>query len=141
MIIFRNVFAVIGGWIIGSVVNLNLINLGNSLYPIEGLDVNDMEAFASIMPTLGAEYFIFPFLAHALGTFTGAITAGLIAANNKRIFTFVIGGLFLIGGIAINYILSGPVWFTILDLVLAYIPMAILGWLLINKLVLKKIVK
>ena len=141
MIIFRNVLAVIGGWLIGSVVNLSLINLGNSLYPIEGLAINDMEAFAAIMPTLSAEYFIFPFLAHALGTFTGSIAAGLIAANRKQTFALVIGGLFLVGGLAINYILSGPVWFTILDLVIAYIPMAILGWLLISKLVLKKTVK
>lgn len=141
MIIFRNVLSVIGGWLIGSVVNLSLINLGNSLYPIEGIDVNDMKAFAAIMPTLSTKYFIFPFLAHALGTFTGAIVAGLIAANRKQTFALVIGGLFLIGGITINYILSGPIWFTILDLVIAYIPMAILGWLLINKLVLRKTVK
>lgn len=138
MVIFRNILAVIGGWFIGSVVNMSLINLGLSLYPIEGLDVNDMDAYVAIIPTLTAEHFIFPFLAHALGTLVGAFAAALIAGSNKKVFSLVIGGLFLIGGIVINFKISGPIWFSILDIVLAYIPMAFLGWLAANKLFLSK---
>ena len=100
--------------------------------------LNDMDAYAAIIPTLTAEHFIFPFLAHALGTLVGAFAAALIAGSNKKVFSLVIGGLFLIGGIAINYKLSGPIWFTLLDIVLAYIPMAFLGWLAASKLFLSK---
>lgn len=40
----------------------------------------------------------------------------------------VIGGLFLLGGIAMIFVLPSPTWYTMLDLVGAYIPMAWIGW-------------
>lgn len=125
--LFRNIIAVIAGWLIGSAVNMGFITLGHSIYPIEGLDPNDMEAFAQVMPTLEPKYFIFPFIAHALGTLVGAIIAALIAANHKMKFALAIGVLFLLGGIAVNIMLPGPLWFTVLDIVVAYIPMAFIG--------------
>lgn len=39
----------------------------------------------------------------------------------------IVGVFFLAGGIANIYMLGGPLYFTIIDLVLAYIPMAWLG--------------
>lgn len=137
MIIVRNVLAVILGWFIGSLVNLNLIDLGHFLFPID-IDTNDMIELAKIMPILNAEHFIFPFLAHALGAFVGAMIAALIAGSRKKMFALVIGGLFLIGGIVINFMLPGPIWFSILDVLVAYIPMAWLGWFLSNKFFLLK---
>ena len=125
--LFRNIIAVIAGWLIGSAVNMGFITLGHSIYPIEGLDPNDMEAFAQVMPTLEPKYFIFPFIAHALGTLVGAIIAALIATNHKMKFALAIGVLFLLGGIAVNIMLPGPLWFTVLDIVAAYIPMAFIG--------------
>ena len=125
--ILRNVLAVILGWFAGSIVNMSLIQLGHKLLPIEGIDPNDMNALAEVMPTLDAKHFIFPFLAHALGAFVGAIVAGLIAFNHKIKFALAIGVLFLLGGIAVNYMLPGPTWFAAVDIILAYIPMAWLG--------------
>ena len=136
--ILKNILAVFAGWIGGSIINMGFVQLGNFLYPIEGVDVNDMEALSAVMPTLSFEYFIFPFLAHALGTFSGAFLAALIASSKKMLFAFIIGGLFLIGGIMVNYMITGPLWFTITDIVLAYLPMAWLGALLAIKLSNKK---
>ena len=65
------------------------------------------------MPTLDFQYFIFPFLAHAIGTLVGAFIAGYIAATHKMKFSLGIGVLFLLGGITINYMLPGPVWFAV----------------------------
>jgi len=125
--IVKNILAVIAGWFGGSVINMALIKLGHKTFPIEGVDINDMNAMAEVMPTLDANYFIFPFLAHALGTLVGAIIAGLVAVNNKMKFSLAIGVLFLLGGIMINYMLPGPTWFAALDILLAYIPMAWIG--------------
>ena len=125
--ILRNVLAVVTGWLGGSIVNMGLIKLSHKVFPIEGVDVNDMAAFAEVMPTLEPKYFLFPFLAHALGTLIGAIIASIIAANNKMKFALGIGVLFLLGGIAINYMLPGPTWFAAVDILLAYIPMAWIG--------------
>lgn len=125
--ILRNILAVVVGWLAGSAVNMGLVQTGHKLFPIKGIDPNDMSALAAIMPTLDFKYFIFPFLAHAFGTLVGALIAGLIAVSHKMIFSLSIGVLFLIGGIAVNYMLPGPTWFAITDIVLAYLPMAWLG--------------
>ena len=125
--IFKNILAVIIGWIAGSAINMGLIQLGHTVMPIEGIDPNDMEALAAVMPDLSFQYFIFPFLAHALGTLVGALAAGLVAANHKMKFSLGIGVLFLAGGIMVNFMLPGPVWFTAADILIAYIPMAWIG--------------
>jgi hypothetical protein len=125
--IIKNILAIIVGWLGGSIINMGLIQIGHKLIPIEGIDPNDMNALAEVMPTLGSENFIFPFLAHALGTLVGAAIAYMIAANHKMKFALGIGVLFLLGGIAVNYMLPGPTWFAALDIIVAYIPMAWLG--------------
>ena len=125
--ILRNILAVIAGWIGGSIINMGLVNIGHKLIPIEGIDPNSMTELAAVMPTLEFKYFIFPFLAHALGTLVGAIIAGLIAVNHKMKFSLAIGALFLLGGIMVNYMLPGPTWFAATDILFAYIPMAWLG--------------
>ncbi len=63
---------------------------------------------------------------HALGTLTGALLAAKMAASHKMLFAYVIGCLFLAGGIANIIMLPSPVWFAIVDLEDACIPMAYL---------------
>jgi hypothetical protein len=86
-----------------------------------------MEALAAVMPTLDAQYFIFPFLAHAVGTLSGAIIAAIIATGNGMKPALVIGGLFLVGGILVSFMIPAPTWFITMDIALAYIPMAWIG--------------
>jgi len=89
MNILRNILAVILGWLVGSALNMGLIQVGHNIYPIEGLNPNDMEALAEIMPTLGNEYYIFPFLAHALGALVGAFIAAAIAKTGRMKMVYV----------------------------------------------------
>ena len=133
-LIIKNILAIIIGWLIGSAANMGLIEAGHILIPIEGLDPNDMNALAKVMPTLSAKYFIFPFLAHALGTLFGAIVAGWIAASHKMKFSLAIGALFLLGGIAMSFLLPAPIWFIVCDIILAYIPMAFIGGKIAKKI-------
>jgi hypothetical protein len=125
--LLRNILAVILGWAGGSLVNMGIIQLGHTLVPIEGVDTSDMAAIAEVMPGLGIEYFIFPLLAHALGTLVGSFIAAKLAASRKMAFAYLIGALFLIGGIIVSFMLPAPLWFIILDLLLAYLPMAYIG--------------
>ncbi len=128
MKIFRNIAALVVGWLAGAVVNGGLVAIGPLFFPLpDGVNPQNMEAYAEISPTLGNEYFIFPFLAHALGTLVGAAVAYLIAASRKNIFAWIVGAFFFLGGIMVNYLIPGPVWFTVADLVLAYFPMTFLG--------------
>lgn len=124
---FRYILAVALGWIVGAALNYALIQVGHQYYRIEGVDLNDMNQLAEAMPLVDWQFFIFPFLAHALGTLVGAFVAGLIAPSKKMVFSLVIGVFFLLGGIMVNMMLPGPVWFTALDLIMAYIPMAWMG--------------
>ena len=120
--------AVIGGAIVGTIVNMSIITISGSIIPPpNGVDVTTMEGLKSSMHLFQPIHFILPFLAHALGAFAGAWLAALIAANNKMKFALAIGVFFLAGGIANVFMLPSPAWFAVLDLVVAYIPMAYLG--------------
>lgn len=126
--ILKNVLAVIAGLIVGSIVNMGIVMLSGSIIPPPvGGDISTMEGLKATMHLFEPKHFIFPFLAHAVGTLVGAFVAAKIAATKKMSMAFIIGVLFFIGG-AINVsMLGGPLWFTVLDLVMAYIPMAYLG--------------
>jgi hypothetical protein len=132
--ILRNILAVVTGFIVGSLVNFSLIKISGSLIPPpNGADITTMEGLKETMHLFEPKHFLFPFLAHALGTLVGALIAVKIAANNYLKLALLIGGLFLIGGITNVLMLPSPTWFTIVDLVGAYIPMAYLGWALAKK--------
>ena len=60
------------------------------------------------------------------------MVAALIAANHKLTFALVVGGLHLIGGILAAFMIPAPAWFVVLDLVVAYLPMAWVGGFLGN---------
>ena len=132
--ILRNILAVITGIIIGSIVNMSIINIsGTIIPPPEGADITTMEGLKTTMHLFKPIHFLFPFLAHALGTLVGAILAAMIAANHKMKFALVIGLFFLIGGITNILLLPSPTWFAMVDIGGAYIPMAWMGATLVNR--------
>ncbi len=123
--ILKNILAVITGLVVGSLANGGLIELsGHIIPPPEGANITTMEGIKASMHLMQPKHFIFPFLAHAFGTFVGAFIAAYIAANNKMKFAMAIGFVFLLGGIIMVMQLPSPVWFSILDLAGAYLPMA-----------------
>lgn len=127
----RNTFAVFVGLDVGILVNLGLVNLGPSVIPLpDGADVSTMETLRESMHLLKPTNFIFPFLAHALGTLAGAFVAAKLAVSHHMNFAVGIGTFFLIGGVTAAFWLGGPMWFIVSDLVLAYIPMGVLGGIL-----------
>lgn len=128
--LLRNVLAVLAGVAVGSVVNMLLITLGPSLIPPPaGVDVSSTEGLKVGMRLFGPQHFIMPFLAHAVGTLAGALTAYFVAATYKAELAYVIGALFLCGGVAATFMFPAPAWFIALDLLAAYLPMS---WLAIR---------
>lgn len=133
--ILKNILAVVAGIAVGSIVNMAIITVSGSIIPPpEGADISTTEGLKASMHLFEPKHFIMPFLAHALGTLAGANVAALIAANNKMKFALTIGFVFLMGGIASVFMLPSPVWFSALDLIVAYIPMGYFG----GKLALKR---
>eukprot|EP01035_Chromulina_nebulosa_P064948 gene64948-biopygen47553 len=92
--------------------------------PPAGVNVSDVASMKASLHLFEAKHFLFPFLAHALGTFTGALVAFLVAGSRRTAFAYTIGCLFLAGGIAACFMLPAPAWFMALDLVVSYLPMA-----------------
>lgn len=126
--VLRNILAVVLGLVVGGAVNLLLIQISGSIIPPpNGADITTMEGLKSTMHLFGPEHYIFPFLAHALGTLVGAFVAAKIAATNKIKFALAIGAFFFLGGAINAYLLPAPTWFLIFDLAGAYFPMAYLG--------------
>lgn len=126
----RNVLALVAGVIVGGVVNTAIVTLGPSLIPPPaGVDLRTAEGLSKGMHLLEPRHFIMPFLAHALGTFAGALAAYLIAGSYAARFAYAIGAVFLCGGIAASFMIPAPAWFIVLDLLAAYLPMAWLATL------------
>jgi hypothetical protein len=127
----RLLLAVIAGLAVGSAVNMGLIVLGGRIVaPPAGADVTTMEGLRASMHLFEARHFVFPFLAHALGTLAGAALAALLAPPARAMAATaagVVGAAFLVGGIANVLVLPAPPWFSALDLLLAYGPAAWLG--------------
>ncbi len=126
--ILKNILAVLAGAIFGSVVNMAIIMMSSSIIPPpEGANVTTMEGLKASMHLFGPRHFIMPFLAHAFGTFAGAMLTAWLAASHKMMFALGIGVLFLAGGITNVLMLPSPTWFSVLDLTGAYLPMGFLA--------------
>lgn len=123
--LLRNALALLAGIAIGGGVNLALIALSPSLIPPPaGVDVNSAESLSEAMHLFEPRHFIVPFLAHAVGTLAGALAAYLIAASYRAHIAYIIGAVFLCGGVAASFMIPAPTWFITLDLLAAYLPMA-----------------
>lgn len=126
----RLVLGVLVGLLIGGTVNTALIRLNGTIVALpEGIDPSDPESLAANIHLLEPVHFLVVWLAHALGTFVGALVACSIAAVHKARAGWIIGGLFLVGGVMMVVQVDAPLWFDALDLVGAYLPMA---WLAIR---------
>ena len=126
--VFRLILAVIAGIVVGSLANMALIMVsGHIIPPPTGIDTTTTEGLKAAMPLFEPKHFLFPFLAHAVGTLVGALIATLATPGRTCGPAWVVGACFLIGGIAAVAMLPSPIWFTVVDLVFAYLPMAWLG--------------
>ena len=124
----RNGLAIIVGIGIGAIVNFGIILISGSIIPPpEGVDTSDIESIKNAMSLYEPIHFLFPFLAHAIGTFVGSLTAAKIAVSAHTKVALVVGVIFLYGGFSMVMQLPSPLWFNLLDLIVAYIPMAWLG--------------
>ena len=104
------------------IINMGLIIIGGTIFPLP----ENFEPMNAI--NWNIKYFLFPFLAHSIGTFSGAFVASKLSKNYHIIIPIIVGLYFLSGGIYMVMILPAPTWFICLDLIVSYIPMALLGW-------------
>lgn len=132
--LLRNILGPIAGIIIGGIINAGLISASASIIPNpEGLDVSSYEALQNTIHLLKPKHYLMPFLAHALGTFVGALVAVAIGVSHHRRLAMVVGLFFLLGGMVNTRLIPAPMWFNVLDVVVAYLPMAFLAYWLLRR--------
>ena len=120
--LLKNIGILILGITIGMIVNMGLIIIG-------GIIVTPMANFEHMNAiNWDFKYFIFPFLAHSIGTLSGAFIVSKLSKKTHIIMPLIVGLYFLFGGLYMVTILPAPTWFVLLDIILCYIPMALLGW-------------
>lgn len=113
---------------LGMSVNMMLIYSGMYLIPLpDGVDVTTRDGLRSALPLMGCQHFIFPFLAHAIGTLVGAYLVTRWVSTRKQSRAYMIGAIFFLGGLMNIIGMPSLLWFSILDLSVAYFPMAWLG--------------
>jgi uncharacterized membrane protein YqgA involved in biofilm formation len=121
----QNMLGIILGIIIGSMVNMSIVSISGSLIPLPaGVNPEDVKSIRENIHMFQSKHYVIPFLAHALGTLSGAIIAAKIATSRKSTYANIIGLFFLVGGISAAAMIGTPILPTIVDLVFAYLPMA-----------------
>jgi len=132
--IVKNILAVIAGLVLGGLVNAGIVALGSSILPTpEGVDPNDIESIRANAHLYSWKHFINPFLAHAIGTLVGAFVVAKIAVSSHKKLSYLIGLIFMIGGIMMAVMIPELKYFSMVDILLAYFPFAWLGWSLAGK--------
>jgi hypothetical protein len=131
--IFLSILAVLVGLFAGAFINGGIINIsGDIIPPPPGTNLKTMEGLIDAMKIMEPKHFIMPFLAHALGTFFGAVLCTLLARSYQMILALSIGLAFFIGGFMMAFQLPAPLWFDLIDLIFAYFPMAWLGYRVVS---------
>ena len=69
-----------------------------------------------------------PLLAHAAGSIIGDTIAAWIATRNELLVALTIGSFFLFSGVMMVFQLPIPIWFNVVELTLAYLPMSWIGY-------------
>lgn len=128
MKILRLILAILIGLAVGAILNGLIISWGLDWVPLpKGVNFETAEGkhnFQYLKPI----HFLFPFLAHSIGTFTGVLTALFISKRFRLLLAFMISSLFFLGGLSMVWSLNAPQWFNLTDLTLAYFPMGFLAY-------------
>ena len=122
-LLFRNIIALFFGVLIGMIMSMGITMLGWKIFSFP----ENINPIIDIMPS---KYYLFPFLAHSIGTFSGSFLGCKISKDYNLTVSLFVGIWFLIVGIYAVLILPTPIWFIIIDITLCYIPMAYSAWLI-----------
>ncbi len=109
---------------VGGITNMGIVQAGSALWPVDPqFDLKTMAGLEAALPTYTTVQLLIPVLAHAAGTLVAALIVarwGLWPVFSAYFFA----GLFFLGGLQMVVMLPAPLWMEMLDLTLAYFPMA-----------------
>ncbi len=122
----RNILAVIAGFIVGGIFVTLFQWIGHQIYPIPAsVDQSDMASIGEYVKTAPIGALITVLVAQSLGSFFGGLVTGMIAVA-KNTAALIYGFLALIMAGLNVFLISHPVWFVLVSLLLP-IPLALIG--------------
>lgn len=123
----RNILAVVAGFIVGGLFVFAFEAIGHMIYPLPpGLDSSKPEMIAEYVRTAPIGAIMSVLAAQSAGSFFGGLVTGLIAVSRKQMVAVIYGVLALIMALINMIMISHPVWFMVLSVLLP-IPLALLG--------------
>ena len=126
--IFRNFIALLLAFLSAWLVTSAIIILGHSIVPTpEGMDTNSFESIKNNFHLFQTKHFIFPLIAHAMGTFISAYIVSHFAVSHKFKFALGVGVLFMFVSLWLSLRIGHFRWIGILEIAL-YIPMSLFAY-------------
>ena len=120
---------------LGGSLNMFIVGISGSVIPPPpGADFTTAEGLQQSAHLMEPRHFIMPFLAHALGTLLAGFVAAALTRERRLSAAIITGLVFLTGGIMAVQMIPAPMWFNVLDLVVAYVPMAWAGYRVQHKM-------
>jgi hypothetical protein len=93
--------------------------------PPVGADLGGVEGLRQSFHLFEPKHYVLLFLGHCAGTFIGALVATILALGRTSGPAYVVASVsLLLGGFAYVAFQLTPMWFGMLDLAFAYLPMA-----------------
>lgn len=129
----RNALALMAGLIAAFVFNSVTLQLLGSLTGMEAQSEMTPEEIANHLKNLKPWQFAVPFAAHVLGSFAGGFIAASLSKTQPKVLAVTVALIHLAGGVAMVMAFPHPIWFVILDLTLAYVPIAWLAYKVVRR--------
>ena len=116
-VVFRNVIAVVAGFVAASAIMMAVEALnGKILYPELGkraARVTDRQEIKETMASAPVGALVVVLIGWGLGSIAGGFLTTLISRKSRNRQALVLGGLLTLAGIANNLMLPPPIWFWI----------------------------
>ena len=131
--VLLGILAVVVGLGVGMAVNLALIKLNIKLHaPSAGLDWNNPDQVKDFMATMPLLGFVIVLAAHSGQALVGSVIGTLISGRRSVVVGLIIGVATLLGCVMAMFMIPGPLWFSVIDLLLP-VPVAYLAARLLLK--------
>jgi len=128
----KRILAVVLGLVAAVVTIMIVEGIGHSIYPMEAVDMNDLNAMKAFMANIPTGAIVLVLVGWIVGAFAGGLVASLVEKTTAFRNSIVIGVVLLILSIINLITIPSPIWMWIGAIVLI-IPFAIAG----NKLAVK----
>jgi len=111
-----------------ALITFSIISLGHLIVPTpDGIDTNDFESIKSNFHLFELKHFVFPLVAHIVGTFVASFLVSYLAMTHKLWFALGIGVLFMLVSLSLSIRIDYFNWIGIVEIA-QYIPVSFMGY-------------